>query len=240
VRWLIGLGLNNCQISRITGVSRPTIRDWRNRPRSWPRETSGGLRASLCPRCDGRDFDEAAYAWLLGLYLGDGYIVAAPRDVYRLRVFCDQRYVRLIDECRELMSSVRGGGRRPGFVTRQGCVEIYSYWKHWPCLFPQHGPGPKHARRIRLEEWQVAIVVEWPHLFLRGLINSDGCRVLNWVNGTPYSRYLFSNRSTDIRNLFGWACDLYGVRWRHSNRFIISVARRADVARLDAVIGPKS
>ena len=27
-------------------------------------------------------------------------------------------------------------------------------WKHWPCLFPQHGPGRKHERKIRLEAWQ--------------------------------------------------------------------------------------
>ena len=27
-------------------------------------------------------------------------------------------------------------------------------WKHWPCLFPQHGPGRKHERPIVLEDWQ--------------------------------------------------------------------------------------
>jgi hypothetical protein len=26
-----------------------------------------------------------------------------------------------------------------------GCTEVASYSKHWPCLFPQHGPGRKHA-----------------------------------------------------------------------------------------------
>ena len=30
--------------------------------------------------------------------------------------------------------------------------------KHWPCLFPQHGPGRKHTRKIELEQWQVIFV----------------------------------------------------------------------------------
>jgi len=78
------------------------------------------------------------------------------------------------------------------------------------CLFLQHGPGLKHNRRIRLAQWQVAIVQAWPQMLLRGLVNSDGCRVLNWVNGSPYSRYLFDNTSKDIRDIFGWASDYMG------------------------------
>ena len=31
-------------------------------------------------------------------------------------------------------------------------------WQHWPCLFPQHGPGRKHERPIVLEHWQRVIV----------------------------------------------------------------------------------
>lgn len=38
---------------------------------------------------------------------------------------------------------------------------------------PQHGP----ERKIELAPWQQEIVAECPELFLRGLFNSDGCRV---------------------------------------------------------------
>ncbi len=38
-----------------------------------------------------------------------------------------------------------------------------------------------------------------PRPLVRGLIHSDGCRVLNWVKGTPYPRYHFTNESLDIR-----------------------------------------
>jgi hypothetical protein len=35
-------------------------------------------------------------------------------------------------------------------VRRDNCVEVHAHSKSWPCLFPQHGPGMKHQRRILL------------------------------------------------------------------------------------------
>jgi hypothetical protein len=178
------------------------------------------------------------YAYLLGLYLGDGCLSAAPRGVYKLRIVLDLRYSDIIDECRESMKQV--GGRVVGAITKVGCVELTSYWKHWPCLFPQHGPGPKHKRLIELATWQRMIVEAHPARLLRGLIHSDGWRGENRVNGTGYPRYQFTNHSADIRAIFCRACDLYGVRWRQMTWRNISVAKRADVAKLDLVVGPKS
>jgi hypothetical protein len=35
-------------------------------------------------------------------------------------------------------------------VQRIGCTEVKSYSRHWPCLFPRHGAGEKHLRKIKL------------------------------------------------------------------------------------------
>lgn len=59
------------------------------------------------------------------------------------------------------------------------------------------------------------------------------------MNGKDYPRYHFSNRSMDIQRIFCRACEDYGVSWTQQSRKEISVARRADVARRDLVIGPK-
>ena len=72
--------------------------------------------------------------------------------------------------------------------------------------------------------------------FLRGLIESDGCRHRRIVGGRNYSAYSFTNHSEDILGLFVWACGLIGVRSRRSNRVMISIARRPDVARLDSLM----
>jgi hypothetical protein len=100
----------------------------------------------------------------------------------------------------------------------------------------------KHTRKIELADWQQALVDEDPRPLIRGLIHSDGCRVLNRATGTdypPYPRYHFTNTSADIRAIFTRACDAIGVKWRQNNATNISIARRDSVAILDSFIGPK-
>ena len=126
----------------------------------------------------------------------------------------------------------------------ENAFEVGVSSKQLPCLFPQHGAGKKHERVIKLADWQQRAVERHPHLLLRGLIHSDGCRFTNTVrHGTKvyeYPRYNFTNRSDDIRRIFCNACDLLGVEWRVMNAWNISVARRASVSRLDEFIGPKA
>jgi hypothetical protein len=113
--------------------------------------------------------DASSYAYLLGLYLGDGHIVHGP---------------------------------------------------HWACLFPQHGPGRKHQRKIELAQWQEIIVRKYPGEFARGLFHSDGWRGVNRVRRTladgdhwyEYPRYMFGNESADILRLCGEACPFTGSR----------------------------
>ena len=180
---------------------------------------------------------QVSYTYLLGLYLGDGCISSHHRHVFRLRIVCANAYPGLIQRCESAMAEVL-----PNKVSRTpkiGCTEVASYSKHWPCLFPQHGPGRKHERRIELVPWQQELVDLDPRPLVRGLLHSDGCRVLNWVNGTPYPRYHFSNVSADIRGIFGRACDQLGTEWRPNNPVNLSVARRGSVALLDEFVGPK-
>lgn len=141
--------------------------------------------------------------------------------------------------------------RKPYRVQAVGCTAVASYYAHWPCLFPQHGPGKKHDRKIVLEPWQQAVVDAHPWEFVRGLIHSDGCRITNWatrlVGGVrkryEYPRYFFTNKSDDIRKLFTDTLDVLGVEWPYCTRggvpFNVSVARKASVALLDAHVGPK-
>ncbi|PRY30007.1 hypothetical protein CLV70_105176 [Pseudosporangium ferrugineum] len=128
-------------------------------------------------------------------------------------------------------------------VNREGCVAVQSYSQHWPCLFPQHGPGRKHERPIRLAGWQQRIADEEPGNLLRGLFHSDGCRTENRVvrNGTTYRypRYMFANESADIMSICQRTLDRIDVPWRMCRPNLLSVARRNGVAVLDQVVGAK-
>jgi hypothetical protein len=227
-------------VAREVGLPYRTVRDWcRGRPE--PVRQGTALRCFRCCPVLASPAEPTAYPYLLGLYLGDGYLVTTAK-VPVLRIACADRWPGLIDACADAMLAVLAGSVQR--VQQQGCVSVQSYGKHWPCLLPQHGPGKKHHRSIVLTDWQREILTAHPGPFLRGLFHSDGCRIANPVRRHGkvyvYPRYLFTNESTDILGLCQWALDLLAIRWRMNRPNSLSVARRDAVAALDRHVGPKS
>ncbi|NML49703.1 helix-turn-helix domain-containing protein [Streptomyces sp. R302] len=243
-------GAKNAEVARKLNVPMGTVGYWKHVDRA-KRGECPGRRAPLCPRCDGRELDNIAYAYLLGLYLGDGHIAQSrAMRVPSLSVSCTDTWPGLIDACVGAMQSVLPGNRASK-VQRQGCVDVKITSMHLGCLFPQHGQGRKHERPIVLAAWQQAIVTAHPWEFIRGLIHSDGSRITNWtekmIGGQrkryEYPRYFFTNSSADIIALFTDALDRVGVEWKSANQSRvaqnISVARKASVALMDLHVGPK-
>lgn len=185
-------GLNSCEISRRTGVSRPTVREWRigklphsfkSKPLLYGRPTEPGACCSRCGASKHRfDHLSTAYVYLLGLYLGDGCISRGARDVFRLRIALDVKYGGIVEECASAMQAVVPWNKVHCQVTPKNYVEVHAYSKSWPCLFPQHGP--------------------------------DGCRFINTGSfGWECPRYAFTNLSDDIKGIFCDACDQLGLHW---------------------------
>jgi hypothetical protein len=233
---LIAAGVNDCEVARRLGLARTTVRDWR-RPRykAPPRP--------LCPRCWRRmqplAFTVEDYSELLGLYLGDGHITRMAR-AERLRLFLDARYAAVVGEAEALLrrcfprNSVGRAVRHGGAM-----VVLLLYNGHLSCLFPQHGAGKKHDRRIVLEPWQRELVAAAPFAFLRGCIRSDGCVFVNRTGRYEYVSYAFSNVSADILDLFEETCRSVGLRPRRSDRHI-RLNRRSDVALMLDRVGVKA
>jgi hypothetical protein len=245
-RELSGIGVLDRENALICGVSIRSIRHWRSEDRR-PIGRPDRREAPNCPRCHQRPLDEPAYAYLLGLYLGDGHIVHARRS-YLLSLACADRWPGLLEEAvqatkRVMPSSTVFLRSRPGVE----CTYVQSVSRHWTCLFPQHGPGKKHERNIELESWQQTIASGYPGALARGLFHSDGYRGINMVRRQrsggdrwyAYPRYLFTNYSADILRLCGEVLDILDVEWRFTKPTVISVARRDAVARLDEFVGPK-
>jgi hypothetical protein len=237
-------GLRDSEISRVTGIPRPTLSAWRhNRGRRYhDRLATANSRW--------RPAQPAAYCYLLGIYLGDGCLDVQPRGGASLIVSLDLAYPEIIDtverSIRIVFSDVAVARIFPKdarlAVLRAGHPAL-------PFAFPQHGAGRKHNRRIILTDWQRALTHVHPKELLRGLIHSDGCRTINRfktklpsgrVAEYEYPRYFFSNLSADIRAIFCEHCDLLGIRWTQSNPRNISVSHRKSVALLDQFVGPKS
>jgi hypothetical protein len=239
VEKFLATGASVSAVAAITGVPRSTVVNWWRHPDRGPRESE--------PSREWRPPDPPAYSYLLGLYLGDGCISAHPRGVYRLRVNLDLRYPGIVDACEDAIREINPGRRVHRLKRRSNMtgsaqfslVEVSSYSKAWPCLFPQHGPGRKHHRLIELADWQRELVARYPEHLLRGLVHSDGCRFINTGRKWRHPRYSFSNRSEDILNIFRDTCDLMGLHSTNAGHTVY-VSRKADVAVLDSCIGPKA
>jgi hypothetical protein len=201
-------------------------------------------------------FTSADYTELLGLYLGDGCISEGPRT-QRLRLSLDAKYPLMNKEIKSLLrrcfpqnSVGQPAAPRIAWSGRLDTLVILSvYSNHLGCLFPQHGPGRKHEREIRLEDWQWRLLEESPWPFLCGCIRSDGCAFVNRTNGHrprlyEYLSYNFANRSKDIVDLFTSACELVGIQdyrltGRADGRWDVRINRRASVALMEANVGLK-
>jgi len=205
-RRLSQLGLIDREVAQITGVPIRTIQKWRTGTRRGPRKPP----RTDCPRCTGRPLDEPAYSYVLGLYLGDGWLTRGRKDVFALNIACCDDWPGLLAAAKSAMSALMPTSKVFS-VRRVGMTEVKSTSKHWPCLFPQHGPGGKHTRTIEFADWQRAIVERYAGDFGRGLFHSDGYRGINRVPRTwgagegwyEYPRYLFVNNSADILRLCG-------------------------------------
>ncbi|MGW2480377.1 helix-turn-helix domain-containing protein [Streptomyces sp. NPDC001571] len=248
---LLRNGVQNTDVARRLSVPLGTISYWKHVDRVKRGEPVTIRPSLLCPLCDNRPLDRAAYAYLLGLYLGDGHISHyAGHRVPSFMITLDDAWPGIQAEAEDAMHLVFPHNATCR-VRSKGAHNIKVYFKHLPCLFPQHGSGKKHERKIALAEWQQQIVDEHPWPFIRGLIHSDGCRLTNWTEKViggerkryEYVRYFFTNTSTDILGLFTDALDRVGVEWRPANQTRraqnISVAKRNSVALMDQHIGPK-
>jgi hypothetical protein len=236
-------GAHATEIARRLAVPKSTVQFWCRGGRRNPRARGPD---HACPRCGSSRLDEEQYAYLLGAYLGDGYINIPRGSVPTLAISCadDWPGVR-----REIEHAVRAviPTAAVRLRARAGCHDVMSCTKHWLCLLPQHGPGMKHTRAIVLAPWQQSIADLHPGLLLRGLIHSDGCRITNWATKTTssgtkryeYPRYFFSNKSLDILDICTDALDRLAIAHRRPRRDMISVAKRDAVARLDEFVGPK-
>ena len=240
-RKLFEQGLSHCEVATELAVSFVTIGRW-----------ARGETAAFGPPVQVRPWrppHAGVYAYLLGVYLGDGHVhVRGGRPA--LRIFLDGAYPEIVEEC-VVATGITSWGQsvKVYLVPGSGVRVIQCGWKRWPEAFPQHGPGRKHERPIVLADWQEAIVAEHAGSFVRGLIHSDGCRTVNRFKTTlpsgrvaeyAYPRYFFSNLSDDIRRLFCEACERLGIRWTQSNPRNISVSHRDSVAILEELVGPKT
>jgi hypothetical protein len=244
VKNLVEQGLSDYRIAALTGVARGTVSRWRLRTAP-PRAGNASMDASSWGVAD-----PSAYCYLLGVYLGDGHVTHKPPRTWTLRIACDRQYEHVIAQVRTAMEITFPERRSTRYPSSTGASDVIAICH--PAVgraFPQHGPGKKHLRPIVLTDWQLELAQAHPGALIRGLIHSDGCRVVNRfktklpsgrIAEYSYLRYFFSNLSGDIRQIFIDHCQLLGIRVTQSNHRNLTISHRKSVAILEELVGPKT
>lgn len=223
-------GFNNCQISRLTKIPRSTIKGWITDPN---KNTKKHKKNSLI------SYDEEfkkIYSYVLGLYLGDGYINKMSRT-YRMRITLDIKYTNLNLYARDNIQKLFPKNKVSIMKGQGNCVIINVYNNLIPELFPHLGKGKKYKRKIELKEWQKEIINE--ACFLQGLFHSDGCFFTAKVNKYEYKRFEFKNCSTDLHLFFRECCDKLNIKYTIRNLYT-TIAKKEDVTKIFKTIGSKT
>jgi hypothetical protein len=135
-------------ISLSTGVSRSTLREWRDHP-------SERQAGKFCPRCAvapelPNPADDSAY--LLGLYPGDGCIsvIGDPRkQVWVLRIACADAWPGLVEECMRAMSAARPGNKS-ALSSERAASSCWPPHGIGHACFHSMGPARSISERLRL------------------------------------------------------------------------------------------
>lgn len=190
-------GISQRQIARDLNVDHATISYWiRNNFQTSKKNSSSTVNdiITLCQKYSSH------YAYILGSYLGDGHISKLPRT-YRLRIFCNRKYQDIIDRNKHSLQTLFNTNKIN--ILQQlhtQCDEVIVHNKHLDKFFPQHGVGKKHNRDIILLDWQEKIVGDNAEYFIKGLLDSDGCRYKQTNVDRMY--WQFTNKSLDIINIY--------------------------------------
>ena len=205
VQRLIAAGMNDCAIARQTGIPRGQCGTGDCRPTIRARSRLGTQSCGVHTRLRLHSQPQR-----IAICSASTWATAASHEAsacWRLRIILDDKYPRhhrpLPRGHRRTNAGPAGSDATPFRQLHRGLSVLETL----AVSFPQHGPGRKHLRPIRLEPWQEVLVKEATEDFIRGLIDSDGCRVVANDRGVRSVRYHFSNRSDDIRGLFCAALD---------------------------------
>ncbi|MET7622083.1 helix-turn-helix domain-containing protein [Streptomyces sp. NPDC005408] len=208
-------GAKNIEVARQLNAPSGTISYWLHLERA-KRGESPGPHTPRCPRCDGRELNEAAYTYLLGLYLGDGHISQhSQHRVPSLMITCSDNSKHLW--C--LFPRHGTGMKHERPITLEPWQQRIVDASPWEFI-----RGLIHSDGCRSINWTTR------------MIGGERRRY-------EYPRYWFTNVSDDIRQLYTNTLNQVGVEWKQCTRagkpYNISVAKRASVALMDAHVGPK-
>ena len=223
-------GKSKKDIALETGIPRSSVVSWIKGTTNLSMDKTPKLSSPIeCLKFLNTGDRQNSYIYLLGAYLGDGYISKGART-HRLRISCSTKQPFVIASIKKALLDIFPDNDISEVDKNCNCLDVSVYSTLLPYLFPQMGAGMKHSRPILLEGWQKELLDGREPLLLKGLFHSDGSFYIAKQQQRCYYRYQFTNTSADIITLFKDCLEKlkieYGVVIKNSRPCPISKAHR--------------
>lgn len=234
--------LSDYKVSELLGIRRPSIQRWRHEYKKFSENflSNVGRQGKPKPVINKKEIPSKSYAYLLGMYLGDGHITQGKGKKHAILVITQN-----LDDDIAINDIKRHMANIFSYVTpyvhkkknANACdIRIGCNQNVLP-LFPQHGRGAKHKRKIELTNWQKDHIRKEPWAFIKGLLHSDGSKFYNKCNKTW--TWEFKNKSQDIIDIFKWACDLVDLYYTYGKKGSVCFYKKEYVSILNEKVGEK-
>lgn len=168
------------------------------------------------------------YSYLLGLYIGCGYIYKCPRT-YRFTTYLNKKLTNAIEYTESIYKKffdtktyIFDGSVKDNVDRR---INIITHSNKIPYLFPQHNTW-NEDNNLDVEEWQEKIINH--KLFVKGLIMSNGLLFLNDNSGELNIKFL--HKSMCVVDIFEKYITLLNFKF---NRYIKNGYDVIDIVYID-------
>lgn len=180
-------------------------------------------------------------AYVVGVALGDGNLSNPNGRATRLRITCDAKYPRIMEDISTALRAIFPKNKVSRIPKGTGAFDISVYSNRLDLLMPwQAGKGPKARQQARVPEW-IRDDARYSRACLRGLIQTDGCiyidrgyPMVNFVNTT----YLLAKDAHDMLVMLGYHPNFirFPLDSRHS-KYTVRIARKAEAIHVVEDLG---
>jgi len=190
---------------------------------------------------------EKSYSYVLGFYLGDGCLQHDKKKKTRSYTLFISNQANFHKMNQQISKSLEVLFQKK--VVRiykrknSNCLNIKLTAVNLNLLFP-HGEGKKHERKIVLEDWQLNLIEKFPKEFIKGMLESDGCRFQARKICSTYYVYKFDNKSCDLHEILQRIAKILNLHFTFTSSkgnkiHTTSFYKKEDVLFLDSFIGVK-
>lgn len=136
--------------------------------------------------------DKEALAYIIGVAIGDGNLSNPNGRAVRLRITCDKKYPKIIEEIIKNLEIIAPRNKISKINRKEKCIDISCYSNDWEKILGWKAKeGSKMKQKIRIPAW-IKENKKYINKLLKGLFQTDGSiyydrkyKMVNFTSSIP-------------------------------------------------------